>query len=124
VALYEEADSIIDNYSHDKKVVYGVVEADLSRDTKLTAGVTHQRKRSKGSLSYLGFPLFYSNGVMTKLPRSFSPAATSNPGAATGRKPAATRAKHHQRGTRHSNSLASIWTGATGQGPIVEKDPD
>lgn len=78
VALYEEADSIIDNYSHDKKVVYGVVEADLSRDTKLTAGVTHQRKRSNGSLSYLGFPLFYSNGVMTKLPRSFSPAATSN----------------------------------------------
>jgi len=78
VALYEEGDSIIDNYSHDKKVVYGVLEADLSRDTKLTAGVTHQRKRSNGSLSYLGFPLFYSNGVMTDLPRSFSPAAKSN----------------------------------------------
>ncbi|SDM35564.1 iron complex outermembrane recepter protein [Janthinobacterium sp. OK676] len=78
VALHEEGDSIIDNYSHDKKVVYGVVEADLSRDTKLTAGVTHQRKRSNGSLSYLGFPLFYSNGAMTDLPRSFSPAAKSN----------------------------------------------
>ncbi|MEG2961631.1 MAG: TonB-dependent siderophore receptor, partial [Janthinobacterium sp.] len=59
-------------------MVYGVVEADLSADTKLTAGVTHQRKRSNGSLSYLGFPLFYSNGAMTDLPRSFSPAATSN----------------------------------------------
>ncbi|MGK5036816.1 TonB-dependent siderophore receptor [Janthinobacterium sp. LB3P118] len=78
VALYEEGDSIVDGYSRDKKVVYGVVEADLSRDTKLTAGVTHQRQRSKGSLSYLGFPLFYSNGVMTDLPRSFSPAAKSN----------------------------------------------
>ena len=78
VALAEEADSIIDHYSHDKKVVYGVIEADLTRDTKLTAGVTHQRKRSNGSLSYLGFPLFYSNGVMTDLPRSFSPAAKSN----------------------------------------------
>ncbi|PJJ16935.1 iron complex outermembrane receptor protein/outer membrane receptor for ferric coprogen and ferric-rhodotorulic acid [Janthinobacterium sp. 67] len=78
VALHGEGDSIIDNYSHDKKVVYGVVEADLSRDTKLTAGVTHQRKRSNGSLSYLGFPLFYSNGAMTDLPRSFSPAAKSN----------------------------------------------
>ena len=78
VTVYEEADSIIDGYSHDKKVVYGVVEADLSRDTKLTAGVTHQRKRSDGSLSYLGFPLFYSNGAMTDLPRSFSPAARSN----------------------------------------------
>ena len=78
VTVYEEGDSIIDGYSRDKKVLYGVVEADLSRDTKLTAGVTHQRKRSKGSLSYLGFPLFYSNGVMTDLPRSFSPAARSN----------------------------------------------
>ncbi|MGX9777384.1 TonB-dependent siderophore receptor [Janthinobacterium aestuarii] len=78
VTVYEEGDSIIDGYSRDKKVVYGVVKADLSRDTKLTAGVTHQRKRSNGSLSYLGFPLFYSNGVMTDLPRSFSPAAKSN----------------------------------------------
>ena len=78
VTVYEEGDSIIDGYSRDKKVVYGVIEADLSSDTKLTAGVTHQRKRSKGSLSYLGFPLFYSNGVMTDLPRSFSPAARSN----------------------------------------------
>ena len=78
VTVYEEGDSIIDGYSRDKKVVYGVIEADLSSDTTLTASVTHQRKRSKGSLSYLGFPLFYSNGAMTDLPRSFSPAATSN----------------------------------------------
>ena len=78
VTVYEEGDGIIDGYSRDKKVVYGVVEADLSAGTKLTAGVTHQRKRSNGSLSYLGFPLFYSNGAMTDLPRSFSPAAKSN----------------------------------------------
>ena len=78
VTLYEEAGSIIEAYSHDKKIVYGVIEADLASGTTLTAGVTHQRKRSKGSLSYLGFPLFYSNGAMTDLPRSFSPAATSN----------------------------------------------
>ncbi|MDO8040959.1 TonB-dependent receptor [Janthinobacterium sp. SUN137] len=78
VTVYEEGDSIVDGYSRDKKVVYGVLEADISSDTKLTAGVTHQRKRSNGSLSYLGFPLFYSNGSMTNLPRSFSPAATSN----------------------------------------------
>ena len=78
VTVYEEGDGIIDGYSRDKKVVYGVVEADLSSDTKLTAGITHQRKRSNGSLSYLGFPLFYSNGAMTDLPRSFSPAAKSN----------------------------------------------
>ncbi|PHV32331.1 TonB-dependent siderophore receptor [Janthinobacterium sp. BJB312] len=78
VTVYEEGDSIVDGYNRDKKVVYGVVEADLSADTKLTAGVTHQRKRTNGSLSYLGFPLFYSNGAMTDLPRSFSPAAKSN----------------------------------------------
>ncbi|MBW3512642.1 TonB-dependent receptor [Janthinobacterium sp. NKUCC06_STL] len=78
VTVYEEGDSIVDGYNRDKKVVYGVVEADLSADTKLTAGVTHQRKRTNGSLSYLGFPLFYSNGARTDLPRSFSPAAKSN----------------------------------------------
>lgn len=78
VAVTEEGDSIVDSYHRSKQVVYGVIEADLDADTTLTAGVTRQFNRSKGSLSYLGFPLFYSNGEMTDLPRSFSPAAKSN----------------------------------------------
>ena len=78
VTVLEDGDGAIDHYSRNKKVLYGVLEADLAPGTLLTAGVTHQRNRSKGSLSYLGFPLFYSNGVMTDLPRSFNPAARSN----------------------------------------------
>lgn len=78
VAVLEDGDSAIDHYSRNKKVIYGVIEADLAPGTLLTAGLTHQRNVSKGSMSYLGFPLFYSNGVMTDLPRSFNPAASSN----------------------------------------------
>lgn len=78
VAVTEARDSIVDSYHRSKQVVYGVIEADLGADTRLTAGVTRQFNRSKGSLSYLGIPLFYSNGEMTALPRSFSPAAKSN----------------------------------------------
>ncbi len=78
VAVYQDGDSYIDNYSRNKQVLYGVVEADIASGTKLTAGLEHQRNRSNGSLSYLGFPLFYSTGEMTNLPRSFSPAASSN----------------------------------------------
>jgi len=78
VTVAQQNQSAIDNYEHNKKVVYGVVEADLRPGTTVSAGVTYQRNRSRGSLSYLGFPLFYSNGVMTDLPRSFSPAAAGN----------------------------------------------
>lgn len=78
VAVAQENDSYIDNYSRNKQVLYGVVEADLAAGTKLTAGVEYQRSKSKGSMSYLGVPLFFSNGEMTGLPRSFSPAASSN----------------------------------------------
>ena len=78
VTVAQDNESDIDHYRHNKQVVYGVVEADLRPGTTVSAGVTHQRNRSKGSLSYLGFPLFYSNGVMTDLPRSFSPAAPGN----------------------------------------------
>ena len=78
VAVSEEDEGSIDDYQRNRKVVYGVIEADLAPGTLLSAGVTHQRNRSKGSLSYLGFPLFFSNGQMTDLPRSFNPAAPSN----------------------------------------------
>ena len=78
VTVAQQNHSAIEDYQHNKRVVYGVVEADVRPGTTVSAGVTYQRNRSRGSLSYLGFPLFYSNGVMTDLPRSFSPAAPGN----------------------------------------------
>ena len=59
-------------------MLYGVVEADITASTKLTAGVEYQRNKSKGSMSYLGVPLFFSNGDTPDLPRSFNPGADSN----------------------------------------------
>ncbi|WP_050465564.1 TonB-dependent siderophore receptor [Herbaspirillum autotrophicum] len=78
VAVAQDGDSYIDSYSRNKQVLYGVVEADIVAGTKLTAGVEYQRNKSKGSMSYLGVPLFFSNGDMTDLPRSFNPGADAN----------------------------------------------
>jgi outer membrane receptor for ferric coprogen and ferric-rhodotorulic acid len=78
VAVHQQGDSYIDNYSKKKDVLYGVVEADLNSTLKLTAGIDHQENRSRGSLSYLGYPLFNSSGEQTDFPVSFSSASRNN----------------------------------------------
>jgi outer membrane receptor for ferric coprogen and ferric-rhodotorulic acid len=78
VALHQQGDSYIDNYSKKKDVFYGVVEADLTSSLKLTAGIDRQENRSRGSLSYLGYPLFNSAGEQTDFPVSFSGAGRNN----------------------------------------------
>ncbi|WP_219212204.1 TonB-dependent siderophore receptor [Variovorax boronicumulans] len=78
VAVHEEGDSYIDYYSKKKDVFYGVIEADLTNSLKLTAGIDHQENRSRGSLSYLGFPLFNSDGEQTDFKTSFNAASRHN----------------------------------------------
>ena len=78
VAVHEEGNSYIDYYRKKKDVFYGVVEADLTSTLKLTAGIDHQENRSRGSLSYLGYPLFNSSGEQVDLPVSFSGASRDN----------------------------------------------
>lgn len=78
VAAWQDGESFIDNYSSQKEVFYGVLEADLSETTRLTVGIDHQRGNTKGAGSYLGFPLWYSDGTQTDLPRSFSGASRDN----------------------------------------------
>ena len=78
VAVHEQGDSYIDFYSKKKNVLYGVIQADLTSTTKLTAGVEHQENRSRGSMAYLGFPLFNSSGAQVHFPRSFNPASRDN----------------------------------------------
>ncbi|MGJ7528054.1 TonB-dependent siderophore receptor [Variovorax sp. GB1P17] len=78
VAVHQDGDSYIDYYSKKKDVFYGVVEADLTSSLKLTAGIDHQENRSRGSLSYLGYPLFNSDGEQTDFPVSFSGASRNN----------------------------------------------
>lgn len=78
VAAWQDGDSFIDHYGSGKKIFYGVLEADLTDTTRLTAGVEHQRRKTQGTSAYIGFPLWYGDGTRTDLPRSFSPASRDN----------------------------------------------
>lgn len=78
IAVGQDADSYIDDYGRKKGLIYGVVEADLSNSTRLTAGVEHERTKVKGQGAYVGFPLWYSDGTRTDLPRSFTAASKEN----------------------------------------------
>lgn len=78
IAVGQDADSYIDHYGRQKGLVYGVVEADLTPSTRLTAGVEHERTKVKGQGAYVGFPLWYSDGTRTDLPVSFSAASRDN----------------------------------------------
>ncbi|WP_236024156.1 TonB-dependent siderophore receptor [Comamonas suwonensis] len=78
VGVHQDADSHIDFYSKKKDVLYGVIQADLTSTLQLTAGLDHQRSRSRGSMSYLGFPLFNSEGQQNQFPTSFNSASRDN----------------------------------------------
>ncbi len=75
ITVGEDRDSYLDDYSAHKSQLYGVLEADLTGTTRITAGVEYLRKKSAGSDSYMGWPLWFSNGERTNLPRSFNPAS-------------------------------------------------
>ncbi|GGB90132.1 TonB-dependent siderophore receptor [Pseudoduganella buxea] len=60
VAAYQKGDSYLDRYSADRKVIYGVLEAKLSRDTTLTAGHTNQTGKSNGAM-WGAIPLYYTD---------------------------------------------------------------
>jgi outer membrane receptor for ferric coprogen and ferric-rhodotorulic acid len=64
VAAAEKGDSYLDRYSLEKGVFYGVVEADLSPDLLLTAGVTRQANRPDSPM-WGALPLAYSDGTPT-----------------------------------------------------------
>jgi|AGTN01.1.fsa_nt_gi TonB-dependent siderophore receptor len=72
VAALEDKESYMDRHHIEKQVVYGVIEADLTPSTLLTAGVDYQKTKPEGS-SWGGFPLFYSNGKQTDFDVSENP---------------------------------------------------
>lgn len=75
VVAWQENDSYIDRLREGRKIVYGVIEADLSPNTLLTAGLTWQRHRATGH-SRGGLPLFNDDGTRTNWRRSDSAAAS------------------------------------------------
>lgn len=74
VAKYEEGESYIDLFNFDKTVLYGVVEADITDATTLRVGASQQTINPSAPL-WGALPTFYTNGELTRLPRSQSTSA-------------------------------------------------
>lgn len=74
VAAYQDSGSFLDNYDIRKRVFYGVVDADLTDSTTISAGFNYQDNDPRGS-SWGGFPLWYSDGTRTNWRRSLNTGA-------------------------------------------------
>jgi len=74
VGRYEAGDSYIDLFKNEKFVLYGVVEADLTPDTLLRAGISHQES-TPDAPAWGALPTFYTDGTLIRWPRSRSTSA-------------------------------------------------
>lgn len=74
VGAYEQGDSYLDRYSSDKRVLYGVVDADLTPDTTLSVGLDYQKSRPEG-VTWGTYPVFYADGGFIEWPRGFTNSA-------------------------------------------------
>lgn len=70
VAAHEDQHSFIERYRQKKDVLYAIVEADLSPSTVLSAGVNYQKEKLNGAGRE--FPVFYSDGTLTRFKRSMN----------------------------------------------------
>ena len=74
VAGYQDRESHLDRYAHEKQMFYGVLEADLTDTTLLTLGHATQTSDADSPL-WGALPLFYSDGSATDFKRSTSTAS-------------------------------------------------
>lgn len=75
VAAAQDNDSYIDRLQEKKKILYGIVEADLTPQTLLAAGASVQHHDATGHARG-GLPAYYSDGTRTQWSRSASAAPT------------------------------------------------
>ena len=73
VGRYEEGNSFTDFYSNKKLVLYGVLDADVTDDTLLRVGFSHQRNEPHGAF-WGSLPTFYSDGSIARWDRAKSTA--------------------------------------------------
>ncbi|MDB5969605.1 MAG: TonB-dependent siderophore receptor [Hydrocarboniphaga sp.] len=73
VGVYQNRDSYMDLYKNEKQVFYGIVDADLSPNTRLSVGYDYQQTLPQGN-TWGSFPLFFSDGTRTDWPRSVTTA--------------------------------------------------
>ena len=74
VVAYQDSDTFIRNYEHQRTLVYGTLEADLTRDTTLSIGASYNKEDNPGS-SWFGQIPYYADGRPVPLPRSGSTTA-------------------------------------------------
>ena len=74
VARYEKGESYIDLYKNEKFVLYGVIDADLTENTLLRAGISHQEGKPDAP-AWGALPSFYSDGSFAVWDRSKTAAA-------------------------------------------------
>jgi outer membrane receptor for ferric coprogen and ferric-rhodotorulic acid len=73
VGVYQNRESYQNFYSKEKKVFYGVIDADLSPDTMLSIGYDYQEDLPQAN-TWGSFPLYLSDGSLADWPRSVSTA--------------------------------------------------
>lgn len=71
VLVWDRGDSWLDRYARDKQVAYGIVEADLSPQTRLSVGHSYQKNEADSPL-WGALPLINSDGTPTDYPSSTS----------------------------------------------------
>ncbi|RIA36612.1 outer membrane receptor for ferric coprogen and ferric-rhodotorulic acid [Hephaestia caeni] len=69
VGRYEQGDSYIDLYRNKKLVLYGTLDADVTDDTLLRVGFSHQQGRPDAP-AWGALPSFYGDGSFAAWPRS------------------------------------------------------
>jgi outer membrane receptor for ferric coprogen and ferric-rhodotorulic acid len=77
VGEYVERDSWADLEENTNKTVFATMEADLTPDTLLSAGVSRQENETRGGM-WGGLPVWYSDGTRTDWDRSKTTAADWN----------------------------------------------
>jgi len=73
IGVYQDKESYQDLYRNRRKVVYGIVDADLSDHTLLSVGFDYQNNLPRGN-TWGSFPLFLSDGTQADWPRSVTTA--------------------------------------------------
>ncbi|HEY1075352.1 MAG TPA: TonB-dependent siderophore receptor [Fontimonas sp.] len=73
VGVYQDRESYQDLYANGKTVFYGVIDADLSKDTTATFGYDYQDTRADSN-TWGSFPLYLSNGELANWNRGVTTA--------------------------------------------------
>jgi outer membrane receptor for ferric coprogen and ferric-rhodotorulic acid len=73
IGVYQDRDSYQDLYSNERKVFYGVLDADLSENAQLSFGFDYQDNAPRGN-TWGSFPLFLGDGTPIDWSRSVTTA--------------------------------------------------